>query len=173
MISLKPVIAILLSPVPRRRQQRVQDGRIRRRLVGGDLHRRDLGRADGLLKKPASRHGVPAGGDEYVDDLAELVDRSVDVAPVASHLHVGLVDLPAIADAVAAWPSGIGQQWREPLHPAVDGHMVDLDAALGEEFFDVAVGQAEAQVPANRDDDHLRREAEAGEGGAGRDRLAR
>jgi hypothetical protein len=26
--------------------------------------------------------------------------------------------------------------------------MVDLDAALGEEFFDVAVGQAEAQLPA-------------------------
>jgi hypothetical protein len=51
--------------------------------------------------------------------------------------------------------------------------MVDLDSALGEEFFDVALGQAEAQVPADRDDDHLRREAEADEGGARRDRLTR
>jgi hypothetical protein len=39
--------------------------------------------------------------------------------------------------------------------PAVDGDVVDLDAVLGEEFFDVAVGQAEAQVPGDRDDDHL------------------
>jgi hypothetical protein len=31
--------------------------------------------------------------------------------------------------------------------PAVDGDVVDLDAVLGEEFFDVAVGHAEAQVP--------------------------
>ena len=32
--------------------------------------------------------------------------------------------------------------------------MVDLDAALGEEFLKVAVGQAEAQVPADRQHDH-------------------
>jgi hypothetical protein len=38
--------------------------------------------------------------------------------------------------------------------------MVDLDAALGEEFFDVAVGQAEAQLPADRNDDDIGWEAE-------------
>jgi hypothetical protein len=154
-ICLNAVVGILLSAVPRRRQERLQDRRICRRLVGGDLYRRDLGRADGLLKEPVGRHGVPAGGDEHVDDLAELVDRSVDVPPVASHLHVGLVDLPAIANAVATWSRGVGQQWREPQYPAVDGDVVDRDAALGEKFFDVAVGQAEAQLPADRDDDDI------------------
>jgi hypothetical protein len=102
-ISLNAVVAILLSAVPRRRQQVIQNGRIRWRLVGGDLHRRDLGRADGLRKEPAGRHGVLAGGDEHVDDLTELVDRPGHVPPVASHLHVGLVDLPAIA---TAWRPG-------------------------------------------------------------------
>jgi hypothetical protein len=43
--------------------------------------------------------------------------------------------------------------------------VVDLDPALGEELFDVAVGQAEAQVPADREDDDIRWEAEAGKGG--------
>jgi AcrR family transcriptional regulator len=43
--------------------------------------------------------------------------------------------------------------------------MVDLDAALGEQLFDVAVGEAKAQVPADRQHDHIRREAETGEGG--------
>jgi hypothetical protein len=56
---------------------------------------------------------------------------------------------------VATWSRGVGQQWREPQYPAVDGDVVDRDAALGEKFFDVAVGQAEAQLPADRDDDDI------------------
>jgi hypothetical protein len=50
---------------------------------------------------------------------------------------------------VSAWPGGVGQQRREALDPAVDGGVVDVDAALGEQLFDVAVGEAEAQVPAD------------------------
>jgi hypothetical protein len=45
---------------------------------------------------------------------------------------------------VAAWPGGVGQQWREAQHPAIDRHVVHLDTPLGEEFLDVAVGKAEA-----------------------------
>jgi hypothetical protein len=43
-----------------------------------------------------------------------------------------------------ARPGGVGQQRREPPDPLIDGDVVDLNAAFGEEFFDVAVGQAEA-----------------------------
>jgi hypothetical protein len=43
--------------------------------------------------------------------------------------------------------------------------VVDLDAALGEQFLDVTVGQPEAQVRADSKDDDLGREAEAGESG--------
>lgn len=35
--------------------------------------------------------------------------------------------------------------------------MVDLDAALGEQLFDIAVGQSVAEVPAHGDRDHLTR----------------
>jgi hypothetical protein len=41
--------------------------------------------------------------------------------------------------------------------------VVDLDAAFGEEFLDVAVGQTEAELPVDREHDHIRWEAEAGE----------
>jgi len=44
--------------------------------------------------------------------------------------------------------------------------VVHLDTPLAEEFPDVAVGQAEAQVPADRQHDHIDRETEAGEGRA-------
>jgi hypothetical protein len=43
--------------------------------------------------------------------------------------------------------------------------MVDLDAAFSEQFFDVAVGQAIAQIPAHRDRDHLAREVLASRSG--------
>jgi hypothetical protein len=56
---------------------------------------------------------------------------------------------------------GVGQERREAQHPAVDGDMVDRDPALGEQLLDVAVGEAEAQVPADRQHDDVGWEAEA------------
>jgi hypothetical protein len=40
---------------------------------------------------------------------------------------------------LASEPGGIGQRRGEPLHPPVDRHVVDLDAAFGEQLFDIAV----------------------------------
>ena len=41
--------------------------------------------------------------------------------------------------------------------------MIDLDATLGEQFLDIAVGQSVAQLPANGRRDHFWWEAEPGE----------
>src|SRR5205823_898479 len=41
-------------------------------------------------------------------------------------------------------------------------HVIDGDAALGQQFLDVPVGQSIAQVPADRDRDHLPREPGTG-----------
>jgi len=101
---------------------------------------------------------------QHVDDLTGLVDCSVDVAPAASDPHIRLVHLPAIPDPVPTRPGGVGEQRREAQYPPVDRHVVDPDTALGEQVLDVAVRQAEAQIPADRDDDDVGREAEAGEG---------
>jgi hypothetical protein len=65
---------------------------------------------------------------------------------------------------MSAGSGGVGKQRREPLHPPVDGDMVDLDPALGEQFLDITVRQPVAQVPADRQHDHIGREAKAGEG---------
>ena len=46
----------------------------------------------------------------------------------------------------------------EPLHPPVDGDVIDGDTALGQQLLDITVGQAVPQVPADRhrrDQDHL------------------
>jgi hypothetical protein len=52
---------------------------------------------------------------------------------------------------------GVGEQRRESLHPSVDGDGVYLDTTLGEQLLQIAVGQPTAQVPADRDRDHLNR----------------
>jgi len=117
-ICLDPVVGVLVGAMPCRRQQFPQHGRVDRRLIGGDLDGRDLGRADGLVEEPTGGLGVSARGDEHVDDLAELVDRAADIAPAPGHLDIGLIHLPAAADRVSAGPGGVGQQRREAQHPA-------------------------------------------------------
>ena len=116
----------------------------------------------------ARRTGAPpwchAAGDEHVDDLPGLIDCAVDVAPPAGDLHIRLVDAPAGTDRVPAGTCGVSQQRRESLHPAVNADVVDLDTSLGEQLFDVAIGQAVARVPADRKDDDVGWEAEAREG---------
>ena len=43
-----------------------------------------------------------------------------------------------------------GELRGEPLHPPVDGHVIDGDAAPGQQLPGVPVGQAVPQVPADR-----------------------
>jgi hypothetical protein len=67
-----------------------------------------------LLEEPPGGLGVPTRGDEHVDDLPELVDGAVDLAPVPSHVHIGLVHEPTVADGVPAGSGGLSQQRCEP-----------------------------------------------------------
>jgi hypothetical protein len=41
---------------------------------------------------------------------------------------------------VSAGSGRVDQQRSEPLHPAVDGHMIDPHSALGQQLFDIAIG---------------------------------
>ena len=66
-----------------------------------------------------------------------------------------------------AWSGGVDELRRESSHPPVDRHVLDGDAALGQQFFDVAEGQAVAQLPAHGDRDHLPREPIADPGQPG------
>jgi hypothetical protein len=50
--------------------------------------------------------------------------------------------------------------------------VVDLDTAFEQQLLHVAVGEVIAQIPPDRDDDHLGRKAEPGERGRHRQRYA-
>jgi hypothetical protein len=111
-----------------------------------------------MREEPLCGRRIPAGRDQHVDHLTVLIDRTVQVDPAASDLDAGLVDKPALTGRVAGGPCGVKERRGEPLHPPVDSHVINLDAAFGQKFLDVAVRQAIAQLPAHRDRDHLTRE---------------
>src|SRR4051812_33203769 len=120
-------------------------------------------RAERHAEEPSCCSEIAPRGDEHIDDLTVLIDRSVDVSPFAGDLHVGLVDEPPVADRVSARSGRIGEEWREALHPPVDGDVIDLDPTLAEQLFDIAVGEPVPQIPTHREDDDLRREPEPDE----------
>src|SRR5437879_5336946 len=80
-----------------------------RHLVFSKLHERrtsDRVRIRADVSRPKNRRlAVPPPREEDIDDLAELVDGSEQVAPGASDLYVGLIDVPAVPNHVPAGPS--------------------------------------------------------------------
>jgi hypothetical protein len=105
-IGLNSVVGVPLGAVPGRLEQVVQHRQVGQGSVGDDLNRSDLGRSDGPFEK-ARAAAASRCGHEHIDDLAELVDRPIDVAPVAGDLGVGLIDLPVVADRMPAGPGGL------------------------------------------------------------------
>jgi hypothetical protein len=85
-VGLDVVVGIPVAAVPGGGEQLVEHDRVRRGPVGDDLDRPGSGRGDGTGEEPSGRGGVATWGDEYVDDLAVLVDRAVDIAPLPGDL---------------------------------------------------------------------------------------
>src|SRR5436309_670188 len=115
---------------------------VHRRLVRGDLHRDDLCGGQRPGEETPGRTAISPRGHIHVDDLPELVDRPVDVAPPTGHLDVSLVDPPAVPDAMPAWACRPRQQRREALHPAEDADVVDLHSAFGQQLFNIAIRES-------------------------------
>ena len=86
---------------------------------------------------------------------------SVALAPPAGHLHIRLIDEPAVSRHVTAQASSLDELGSKPLDPAIDRDVVHGDTVLGQQLLNVRVGQAVPLVPADRDRDHLPRKAEA------------
>ena len=70
-------------------------------------------RAERCGEEPACCSKIALGGDQHVDDLAVLVDGAIHVSPFAGDLHVGLIDIPAVADQVGAWHGRVRSEWSE------------------------------------------------------------
>jgi hypothetical protein len=81
--------------------QLVEDPRIGRGTVGGDLGR-DRTQAQHPVEEPPCRCQVAPLGQQYIDDLAVLVDRPVQIRPPAGDLDIGLVSEPPVTGSMTA-----------------------------------------------------------------------
>src|SRR6266516_7899862 len=148
-IGFDPVVGVALHVVPCGRDQPVEHRRVDRCGIGDYFGRRHPQHGQRPPQEPAGSLRVPTGRDQHVDDLPVLVNRPIDVSPPAVDLDVRLVDEPPIAGRVPAEPGNIGEQRREPLYPAKDRDVVDLDTTFDQQLLHVVVRQAVARVPAH------------------------
>jgi DNA-binding CsgD family transcriptional regulator len=103
-VGFDAVVRVPLGAVPGSRSQLVEHPGVDRGLVGDDLDRRDLGRADRPVEEPASRFGDPPGGHENVDDLPERsIARYTDLE-TGLPLPSALRNCSAPARCHADWP---------------------------------------------------------------------
>ena len=103
-----------------------ESGGIGRRFVGVDDLRLFpiLRPPESLGKETLRRHRVPRRREIEIERVAQLVDSSVEVRPLAADLHVGLVDPPAPRARPAPVPTQpLLDLGRVPLHPSVDGRV--------------------------------------------------
>jgi hypothetical protein len=116
----------------------------------------------GLEEVPGCADVSPLG-HIHIDDLAVLIHGPAHVPPHAGNLHICLIHEPPIPNAVTTWSCRVDELWREALYPAVDGDVINLDAAFCEEFLDIAVGESVSEIPAHCQQDHFRRKPVPGE----------
>src|SRR5450755_2618791 len=120
----------------------IQRNRLRRTLALDRLAEEGLGRSD-----------VPFGAQMEVDCLAGPVDSAVQVAPLASNLHVRLVNAPGPSHRSAPLVPALDELGCVALHPAHDRRVRKRQAPLGHHLHQVSQAQLEPQVPPHAHDD--------------------
>jgi hypothetical protein len=106
--------------VQRRGDQLAGDPRVDGRAVG-----RDLGRDCAPAQRPGEE--APGGrqvtphGQQDVNDLAMLIDRPVEIGPLAGDLQVGLIDERPVARSVPARPGSLREIRRRCQASSVPG----------------------------------------------------
>ena len=124
------------------------------------LRRVRSGRAAGVLSSTSgSRSTTRSNGTAR--SVVTSLGRSRPVNIISKNLDAGLIHEPAITDTVATRTYGVDHQRREALHPPIDRHVINVDAAFGEELFDVSISESVTEVPAHCQQDCVEREPES------------
>jgi len=106
--------------------------------------------------------------EHRIEQVPIPVDGAVEIAPVASDLHVGFVEIPGDAAATATLPAEpVGKEWSEAGFPLADRFVRDGEASEEELLRDVTEAELVAEAPKDRVEDDIGRVLELIEGRAG------
>lgn len=109
------------------------------------------------FKECPGRGMIALGPQKEVDGVAALVDRAVQVLPLAADLDVGLVHPPALFDGALALAEHSCQDWQHLDGPVKQRGVIDENCALGHHLLDLAKTQWISGVPPNAHQHHLQR----------------
>ena len=115
----------------------------------------------GFLDEFQGRRLVPLLGDKGFQDPTLVIDGAPQVAHLATHLHVDLIEMPApmgvgphVLNPLAA--DLAGEHRAEPVPPQTHRLVADIDPALEQQVLDIAQRERVADVHHDHQPDHLR-----------------
>jgi hypothetical protein len=120
-----------------------------------------------LAKEAAGRIAVAVLAEHRIQEIPVSVDGAVEIAPVASDLHVGLVEIPGDAAAVTTLlAEPVRQGWKRSGPPLAHRLVRDGEASEEEQLRDVTEAELVAEAPEDRVEDDIGRVLELIEGRA-------
>jgi hypothetical protein len=131
-----PLVRTGQSKMPKRESVRAQ-------LVGRQGSRRETQFPEQLAHQPKCRALVAAALHQHIENLALVIDGAPQVHPLAGDANHHLVEVRSIARVWAAPSQLSSDPGPEFQNPAPHRFIGNLQAALDEEFLNVAVAQGE------------------------------
>src|SRR5271169_1099574 len=134
---------------------------IRTQLICRHRLRREALPAEQLAHELDGCAFVPSALNKDFENLAFMIDRAPQVHMLAGDPDDHLVEMPAIARPRTAPPQPACDNRPEFQHPATHRLVRDIEPALGEKLFHIAVAQGEPEVQPDGVLDDDRRKAMA------------
>ena len=108
-----------------------------------------------LAEQPFGRCRIAQRRQQEVDRGAAGIDRSIQIAPPPVHADVSPITPPRFIGRLEMAAQPLVRFWTVALNPTPDGGVAGLQAALHQQFLDIAQGKRIPQVPTNRPQDEL------------------
>src|SRR6185437_13342391 len=112
-------------------------------------------RRERLGEKTLGGLGIACGTQEKLQGASVRIDRSIQIHPDPFDFEVRLIDPRSIGCAFEMRSAAPVQFWCEMLHPPIDRGMVDVETSFPHHFFEVAVAERVAQIPAQAQENNL------------------
>ncbi len=133
---VRPVIQILMRAMIDRGDDLAPGGSIGAELVRDQSPRRGALLLQQTLQQAFGRFGIAPCLDDFVEDLAVLVDGSPEPVPLAGNGDHDLVQMPDVAAAWRPAPEAAGISRAEPQGPSSDVRIGHDDSALQQHRLD-------------------------------------
>src|SRR6478609_8360344 len=109
----------------------------------------------GLAKEPLGRGRISPRSQKEIDRLPSAVHRPIEIRPASLHPNVGFVHPPGVVAHSQMRAGSLFKLRCVGLDPSEDRRVVDLDSAVEEHEFQIAVADREHQIPSHGPKDRL------------------